>query len=131
MASFDFWLCDVTQIEMSRFDDLIPSLLTYELIMDSDWAGVVEDNDNNTGQKYPLQGRTEFNSGSINSFITICDYEEEKRIPHPFFNVLCPQGIPRNYGTRTIHIWPELAFILLKVVVKREMFESFIRRFKV
>ena len=33
--------------------------------------------DNSTGQKYPLQERTEFNLGSIHSFITICDYDEE------------------------------------------------------
>ena len=55
MASFDFKLFDLTQIDMSRFNELIPSLLTYEQIMVSDWAVFVENNDNNTGQKYPLQ----------------------------------------------------------------------------
>ena len=80
MASFDFKLFGFTKIEMSRFDELIPFLLTYEQTMDSDWAVFVEDNDNNTGQNYSLQGRTEINSGSINSFITICDYDEEKKM---------------------------------------------------
>ena len=46
--------------------------------MYSDWAVFVKDNDNNRGQKYPFQERTAFNPDSINLFITICDYDEEK-----------------------------------------------------
>ena len=56
----------------------------YAQKMDSDWAVF----DNNRGQIYPLYGDMWgrfFNPGSINSFITICDYDEEKKIPYPFF----------------------------------------------
>ena len=45
---------------------------------------IVEDNENNRGQKYPLQGVTGFNQVVIKLQlifnITICDYNEEKRI---------------------------------------------------
>ena len=46
----------------------------------SDWAVFVEDNDNTERTKIsPLgEGGAAFNPGSINSFITICDYDEEK-----------------------------------------------------
>ena len=47
--------------------------------MDSDWAVFVEDNDNNRGEKYPFLERAAFNPGSINIFITICDYDEERK----------------------------------------------------
>ena len=49
--------------------------------MDSDWAVFVEDNVNNVEDKNipPLKERTEYNPGSINLFITICDYDEEKQ----------------------------------------------------
>ena len=47
--------------------------------MDSDWIVLVEDNDNNRGQKYPFLEGTEFNPSLINLFITICDYEGEKK----------------------------------------------------
>ena len=49
----------------------------------------------------PSRG-TGLNPGSINLNITICDYNEEKKmmmnkkIPYPFFNTGCPQGIPRK-----------------------------------
>ena len=46
--------------------------------MYTDWAVFVEDNDKNRGQKYPLKERRVFNPASINLFITICDYDEEK-----------------------------------------------------
>ena len=39
-------------------------------MMDSDWAVIVQDSDNNRRRKNPLQEKTEFNSGSINLFIT-------------------------------------------------------------
>ena len=43
---------------------------------------IVEDNENNRGQKYPLQGVTGFNQVVIKLQlifnITICDYDEEK-----------------------------------------------------
>ena len=66
-------------------EDSVPSLLTYALIMDTDWVVFVEDNDNNRGQKYPLQERT----GSINLCNTICHYDEEnkeKKIRNRLFN---------------------------------------------
>ena len=47
--------------------------------MNSDWDVFVEDNEKNRGQKYPFWKRTEFNSGSINLFIAICDYNEENK----------------------------------------------------
>ena len=59
--------------------------------MDSDWPVLVEDNDHNRGQKYP---------GSINLFITICDYDEEKRYDddekdtQPNFKRDLPSGHP-------------------------------------
>ena len=39
---------------------------------------IVEGNENNRAQKYPPLGGSGFNPGSINSVITICDYDKEK-----------------------------------------------------
>ena len=60
-----------------------------EASLTSDWQTVtsllidnVENNENNRGQKYPLQGVTRFNQVVIKlqliSAIAFCDYEEEK-----------------------------------------------------
>ena len=64
--------------------------------MDSDWAVFVEDNDNNRGEKYPFLESTAFNPGSINIFITICDYDEERKQKEilPIFKHGLPSGHP-------------------------------------
>ena len=72
--------CDVRRIE--RLVSLPPSLMKTQKI--------VEDNESNRGQKYPLQGVTGFNQIVIKLKlifnITICDYDEEKKkIHYPFF----------------------------------------------
>ena len=78
------WLCDVRLVE--KLGPLPPDIQT-------------ENNENNIEHKnIPSWGGKGFNPGSINLFITICDYEEEKekKIRNPFLNAVCPQGIPRN-----------------------------------
>ena len=66
--------------------------------MDSDWAVIVEDSDNNRRQKNPLQERTEFYSLPVHYQ---CDYDEEKKIRRQLrkkkildqiFNAVCPPG---------------------------------------
>ena len=50
----------------------------------------------------------------INSFITICDYDEEKDIPNPFFNTGCPASRVTN------RCWS----VYLGVVVSGGVFEQ-------
>ena len=83
------WLCDVTQIGMSRSP---PWSTDKKQIMDSDWVDFVEDNDNNRMAKISPLGENRIKS-RFN--LHICDYEE-KKIPDRIFNAVCHQGIARN-----------------------------------
>ena len=81
------------------------------IIMDSNWAVCLKDNDNNRGQKYPFYERTAFYPDSINLFITICDYDEEKydddeKILDRIFNAVGP-------GLRGGRFWKRVVVLLI------------------
>ena len=90
-------VCDVRQVERL----VPPSLMKTQKI--------VEDNENSRGQKYTLWRRSGFNQVLIQvqliqslSFLTTTKKNKnttttkKKKIPYPFFNTGCPQGIPRK-----------------------------------
>ena len=81
----------------SSVHDLRPWLFDVTSLL----IGNVENNENNTGQKYPLQGVTGFNQVLIKLqlilTITICDYDEEKyddKDTRPNFQHGLPSGHP-------------------------------------
>ena len=71
----------------------------------------VENNENNRGQKYPLQGVTRFNQVVIKlqliTAIAFCNYEEEKKTyATRFLPCRCPgHHAERGYSPRVAHNW--------------------------
>ena len=71
-----------------------------------DWTVYVEDNDNNRGQKYPFErGQRLIQVQLIYSLPIVTTIKKNTtttttKIPDPFLNAVCPQGIPRNDNNR-------------------------------